>query len=373
MLPRLRYSRCRILLFQGVVEDHFNASSEMTSSLPRSGPNILDKIKYIADNVNETPSLLQRRTIMDQNNLAPRVESVRRFNRFYTKQIGVLSERVLKSQFSLAEARIIYELGRREKATATGLGLELGLDAGYLSRLLAAFKKRGLISRKTSENDGRQSDIWLTEKGRKAFAELNAHSSNEIEELLGRLSRADQNRIVEAMRVIEDLLGAQPERKEVPYVIRPHQPGDMGWVTYRHGVLYNEEYGWDEEFEALVAEITANFIKNFDPKRERCWIAERNGEIAGSVFLVKKSKTVAQLRLLLVEPSARGMGIGKRLVDECVRFARQKEYKKITLWTNSLLIAARHIYEEAEFRLVQEESHHSFGHDLVGQNWELKL
>jgi len=309
---------------------------------------------------------------MAQNDLALRVEWVRRFNRFYTKQIGALSEHLLESQFSLAEARIIYELAQREKATATELGSELGLDAGYLSRLLAAFKKRGLISRKPSETDGRQSVIWLTEKGRKAFAELNGRSHNDIEALLGGLSPVDQGRLIEAMRVIEGLLGAQPERK-VPYIIRPHQPGDMGWVTHRHGVIYNEEYGWDEEFEALVAEITAKFIRNFDPKRERCWIAERGGEAVGSVFLVKRSQTVAQLRLLLVEPSARGMGVGKRLVDECLRFARQSGYKKVMLWTNSLLDAARHIYEEAGFRLVQEEPHHSFGHDLVGQNWELKL
>ena len=309
---------------------------------------------------------------MARNDLTPRVDSVRRFNRFYTKQIGALSDHILKSPFSLAEARVIYELAQREKATATELGAELGLDAGYLSRLLAAFKKRSLIARKPSETDGRQSFIWLTEKGRKAFAELNAHSHNEIEALIGRLSPADRNRLIEAMRVIEELLGAQPEQK-VPYIIRPHQPGDMGWVTHRHGVIYNEEYGWDEEFEALVAEIAAKFIRDYDPKRERCWIAERGGEIAGSVFLVKKSKTVAQLRLLLVEPSARGMGIGKRLVGECVRFARQTGYKKIMLWTNSALNAARHIYEEAGFRLVKEESHHSFGHDLVGQNWELKL
>jgi DNA-binding MarR family transcriptional regulator/N-acetylglutamate synthase-like GNAT family acetyltransferase len=309
---------------------------------------------------------------MARNDLAPRVESVRRFNRFYTKQIGLLSEHILKSQFSLAEARVIYELAQREKATATEMGAELGLDAGYLSRLLAAFKKRGLISKKPSETDGRQSVIWLTDKGRKAFTELDAHSHGEVESLLGRLPQADQNRLIDAMRVIEEVLGARPEQK-VPYVIRPHRPGDMGWVTHRHGVIYNEEYGWDEEFEALVAEIAAKFIRNYDPKRERCWIAERGGEIAGCIFLVKKTNTVAQLRLLLVEPSARGMGIGKRLVNECVRFARQTGYKKIALWTNSALHAARHIYEEAGFRLVKEEPHHSFGHDLVGQNWELKL
>jgi DNA-binding MarR family transcriptional regulator/GNAT superfamily N-acetyltransferase len=309
---------------------------------------------------------------MTKDDLAPGVESVRRFNRFYTKQIGVLNDHILKSQFSLAEARVIYELAQREQATATDLGAELGLDAGYLSRLLADFKKRGLIARKPSETDGRQSFIRLTEKGRKAFAELNAHSHREIETLIGRLPPAGRRRLVEAMRVIEEALGARPEQK-VPYIIRQHQPGDMGWVTHRHGVIYNEEYGWDEEFEALVAEIAAKFIRNYDPKRERCWIAERGGEAVGSVFLVKKSKAVAQLRLLLVEPSARGMGIGKRLVDECVRFARQSGYKKIALWTNSVLDAARHIYEEAGFRLVKEEPHHSFGHDLVGQNWELKL
>src|SRR5215813_8114080 len=310
--------------------------------------------------------------MMAQNNLAPHVESVRRFNRFYTKQIGALREHLLKSPFSLTEARIIYELEQREQATATELGGELGLDAGYLSRLLGAFKKRGLIARKPSETDGRQSFIRLTEKGRKAFSELNADSHSEIETLIGKLPPAGRNRLVEAMRVIEETLGARPEQK-VHYIIRQHQPGDMGWVTHRHGVIYNEEYGWDEEFEALVAEITAKFIRNYDPKFERCWIAERGGEIAGCVFLVKKSKTVAQLRLLLVEPSARGMGIGKRLVDECLRFARQSGYKKVMLWTNSVLHAARHIYEEAGFRLVREESHHSFGHDLVEQDWELKL
>jgi DNA-binding MarR family transcriptional regulator/GNAT superfamily N-acetyltransferase len=309
---------------------------------------------------------------MAKNDPGSRIESVRRFNRFYTKQIGVLNERILKSPFSLAEARVVYELAHREKATATELGGELGLDPGYLSRTLAAFKKRGLVGRKPSETDGRQSVLWLTEKGRKAFAEINELSQGEIEALLGRLSAAEQNRLLDAMGVIEGLLGARPEAN-VPYLIRPHRPGDIGWVTHRHGVLYNQEYGWDEEFEALVAEIAAKFILNFDPKRERCWIAERDGEIVGSVFLVKKSKTVAQLRLLLVEPRARGMGIGKRLVNECLRFARQSGYKKVVLWTNSRLDAARHIYQQAGFRLVKEEPHHSFGHDLVGQNWELTL
>ncbi len=303
---------------------------------------------------------------------AQRVESVRRFNRFYTKRIGALDERLLKSPFSLAEARVIYELARREKATATELVGELGLDAGYLSRLLSAFKKRGLVSRKSSDTDGRISVIWLTEKGRKEFTELNERSRDEIKSLLDGLSPTDQDRLIGAMGAIEKLLGAQPEQN-ISYLIRPHRPGDMGWVTHRHGVLYNQEYGWDEEFEAVVAEITAKFIRNFDPKRERCWIAERNGEIVGSVFLVKKSKRVAQLRLLLVEPSARGLGIGKRLVDECVIFARQTGYATIVLWTNSVLHTARRIYEKAGFQLVREETHHSFGHDLVGQVWELNV
>lgn len=309
---------------------------------------------------------------MSKHDLKRHVAVVRGFNRFYTRQIGVLDEHFLKSPYSLAEGRIIYELAQREKATATEVGSALGLDAGYLSRLLADFKKRGLIARKPSETDGRQSLIWLTEKGQKAFAQLDAESHNQIEALLGPLSPSEQSRLIEAMSTIEKLLGAQPEEK-VPYIIRPHQPGDMGWVVHRQAVIYNQEYGWDEQCEALFAEIVANFIKNYDPKRERCWIAERNGEIVGSVFLVKKSKTVAQLRLLLVEPAARGMGIGKRLVNECLRFARQTGYQKITLWTQSALTAARHVYEEAGFRLVHEGKHHSFGHDLTEQTWELKL
>jgi DNA-binding MarR family transcriptional regulator/N-acetylglutamate synthase-like GNAT family acetyltransferase len=309
---------------------------------------------------------------MAKRDTAQHIELVRGFNRFYTRQIGVLNEHLLKSSFSLAEARIIYELAQHEKATATELGSELGMDAGYLSRMLGDFKKRDLIARKPSDADGRQSLIWLTEKGQEAFAQLNAQSHNQIESLIGRLSPPDQRRLVEAMRTIEELLGVRPEQK-VPFIIRPHQPGDMGWIAHRHGVLYNEEYGWDEHFEALVSEIVARFIQNFDAKRERCWIAERNGEIVGSVFLVKKSKTVAQLRLLLVEPSARGMGIGKRLVSECLRFARQTGYKKIVLWTQSVLGAARHIYQEAGFQLVHEGPHRSFGHDLLEQTWELKL
>jgi DNA-binding MarR family transcriptional regulator/N-acetylglutamate synthase-like GNAT family acetyltransferase len=300
------------------------------------------------------------------------VEEVRRFNRFYTQQIGVLREGLLRSPFSLTEVRVLYEISRREDPAAAELCRDLNLDAGYLSRILRDFTRKGLVEKRPSKRDGRQSLLRLTKKGQKEFATLNARQDEEVGAMLDRLTPEDQTRLTNAMQTIHALLGSEPEQK-VPYILRQHQPGDMGWVVHRHGVLYSQEYGWDEHFEALVAQIVADFIKNFDPKRERCWIAERDGEIVGSVFLVKKSKTVGQLRLLLVEPRARGLGIGKRLVDECVRFARQIGYRKIMLWTNDVLDAARHIYEQAGFRLVKEESHHSFGHDLVGQNWELTL
>jgi DNA-binding MarR family transcriptional regulator/N-acetylglutamate synthase-like GNAT family acetyltransferase len=301
-----------------------------------------------------------------------RVEAVRRFSRFYTRHIGVLHEGLLSSPFSLTEVRVLYELAHRDELTASGLGKELGLDAGYLSRILGNFEKRGFVERKASESDGRQSLLRLTAPGREAFAPLDARSRDEIGAMLRRLSPGEQRRLAEAMRSIEALLGARPDRK-VPYLLRPHQPGDMGWVVHRHGVLYASEYGWDERFEALVASIAASFIENFDPKHERCWIAERDGDVVGSVFLVRKSKTVAKLRLLLVDPEARGLGIGARLVGECIRFSRQAGYRKVMLWTNSILLAARHLYEEAGFRRTHEEPHRSFGHDLIGETWELRL
>jgi len=301
-----------------------------------------------------------------------RVQLVRRFNRFYTKQIGLLREGYLESPFSLTQVRVLYELAHRETPTATELGKELGLDAGYLSRILRSFEKHGLILRTPSKSDGRQTLLALTEAGRRAFAPLQTRSHDQIGAMLGKLSTAEQARLLEAMRAIEQLLGARPER-QTPYLLRPVQPGDIGWVVYRHGALYAQEYGWDERFEALVASIVAKFIEHFDPRKERGWIAEKDGEIVGSVFLVKQSKTVAKLRLLLVEPKARGLGIGARLVDECVRFARHARYRKLTLWTNSVLVAARHLYEKAGFRLIHTERHHSFGHDLVGETWELPL
>ena len=300
------------------------------------------------------------------------VEAVRQFNRFYTQQIGVLREGLLDSPFSLTEVRVLYELAHRDQPTATELSRELDLDAGYLSRILRDFHKKGMIEKRPAKSDGRQSLIRLTRKGQKEFAALDRGSHDEISAMLGRLSEEEQRCLTEAMQRIRTTLGAAPAAK-VPYIIRHHGPGDMGWVVHRHGVLYAREYKWDERFEALVAEIVADFIKHLDPKRERCWLAERDGEVVGSIFLVKKSKTVARLRLLLVEPKARGLGIGNRLVDECIRFARQAGYRKVTLWTNDVLVAARRIYERAGFVLVREEKHHSFGQDLVGQNWELKL
>ncbi len=301
------------------------------------------------------------------------IPAVRSFNRFYTRQIGVLREGLLQSRFSLAEVRVLYEIAHREQPTASELCQQLGLDPGYLSRILRGFEKRGLVRKSASQKDGRQSLLELTTRGRETFATLNLRQNAEIATWLRRLPVSEQARLVQAMRVIESVLGAGPEPK-TSYILRPHQPGDMGWVVHRHGVLYALEYGYDETFEALVAEIAAKFIQHFDPKRERCWIAERDGEVVGSVFLVKKSKTVAKLRLLLVEPSARGLGIGKRLVGECLRFARQAGYKKIVLWTQSELPAARHIYQQAGFRLVKQEKHRSWGRDdLVSQIWELKL
>ncbi|MBE9102177.1 bifunctional helix-turn-helix transcriptional regulator/GNAT family N-acetyltransferase [Vacuolonema iberomarrocanum] len=300
------------------------------------------------------------------------VEAVRHFNRFYTHQIGVLHEGILKSSFSLTEARVMFELSTRQDSTATELANTLSLDMGYLSRILRNLQKRGLIDKQPSATDGRQSILTLTEQGHSAFATLNACSRNEIEAMLHPLAPTEQTRLVKAMQTIEGLLGS-PAKPEVPYILRSHQPGDMGWVIHRHGVLYAEEYGWDETFEALVANIAAQFIQDYDPKRERCWIAERDGEVVGSVFLVKQSDDVAKLRLLIVDPKARGLGIGKRLVAECIRFARQVGYSKITLWTNSTLLAARHIYENAGFRLVHEEEQHSFGSDWVAETWDLEL
>jgi DNA-binding MarR family transcriptional regulator/GNAT superfamily N-acetyltransferase len=306
------------------------------------------------------------------SDLEQRVGAVRRFNRLYTQRIGVLQDGFLQTPYSLAEARVLYELAHREKPTATEIAAELGLDHGYLSRILRGFGERGLVVKTASPNDRRQSLLSLTTKGRMAFAPLDQRSQSDVADMIGKLSAADQDRVVAAMRTIESVLGEKPA-PDVPYILRPPRPGDMGWIVSRHGALYGEEYGWDERLEALCAEITAAFVRNYDPKRERCWIAERDGENVGSVLLVKDAEEVARLRLLLVEPKARGLGIGARLVEECVRFAREARYKKITLWTHSVLTAARHIYEQNGFKLVDTKTHDEFGKTLVGETWDLEL
>jgi DNA-binding MarR family transcriptional regulator/N-acetylglutamate synthase-like GNAT family acetyltransferase len=307
-----------------------------------------------------------------QTETEQRIATVRRFNRFYTKQIGLLGEGYLETPFSLTEARVLYELAHRERPSATELARELALDAGYLSRILRGFERRRLLTRTRSKSDARQSHLALTARGRAAFAPVDARSREDISTLLARLGPAEQRRLIDAMRTIETMLGGAPGAK-ASYVLRPHQPGDMGWVVHRHGALYAQEYGFDERFESLVAGVVARFVQRYDPRRERCWIAEKDGEIVGSVFLVRRSRSVAQLRLLLVEPKARGLGIGERLVTECVRFARQAGYRTITLWTNSVLRAARHLYQAAGFRRVHREKHRSFGRALVGETWELSL
>jgi DNA-binding MarR family transcriptional regulator/GNAT superfamily N-acetyltransferase len=306
------------------------------------------------------------------DDLEARVEAIRRFNRLFTRWIGVLREGLLHSSYSLTEARVLFELANREELSASELVRELGLDPGYMSRTLGGLERQGLVEKVRSETDGRRRILSLTAEGEEAFEVLDSRSREEVSEMLGGLSEEEQRRLLEAMRTIEGIFEKGLKFSE-PFVLRPHEPGDMGWVVYRHGVLYAGEYGWDERFEALVARIVADFIDGYDPKKERCWIAEMGGDRVGCVFVVKATDTVAKLRLLLVEPEARGVGLGSRLVEECIRFARNRGYEKLTLWTNSVLDAARHIYEEHGFVLVEEEEHHSFGHDLVGQNWELAL
>jgi DNA-binding MarR family transcriptional regulator/GNAT superfamily N-acetyltransferase len=331
--------------------------------------NFVDNFSKLDDSSN----YLDASHVMGDAELDGRVEAVRRFNRFYTRRIGVLHKRLLGSSLSLTEGRVLYELAQREPATATALAQELGLDEGYLSRILNGFGKRGLIEKRASDRDGRQIILALTGQGREMFAAIDARSHDEVAAMLRELSGADQGRLVAAFETVERLLGGGRKPGEPSYILRPHQPGDMGWIIHRHGVLYAEEYGLDETFEALVARVAATFIDNFDVRRERCWIAERDGEIVGSVLLVKDGDEIAKLRLLYVEPKARGLAIGRRLVDECIGFARRTGYRKITLWTNDVLVSARRIYQAAGFHLVREEPHHSFGRDLVGQYWELPL
>lgn len=300
---------------------------------------------------------------MSTDPLAERTEIVRRFNRFYTHQIGVLHEHLLDSAFSLTEVRILYELAHQAQLTSADLCRELGLNAGYLSRVIAGFEKQGLIAKTRSPTDARAAQLQLTEQGQRTLAPLVDASRREVAAMLARLPQAAQQELVDAMGQIQHLLGEASKN----YMLRHPQPGDMGWIIHRQAVLYAQEYGWNNEYEALAAEILAKFLRDFDPACERCWIAEKDGKVVGSVFIVRQDAATAKLRLLYVDPCARGLGIGSRLVDECLRFSRQAGYTKMVLWTNNVLTGARRIYDQAGFQLVEEEAHHSFGKDLIGQ------
>jgi DNA-binding MarR family transcriptional regulator/GNAT superfamily N-acetyltransferase len=301
-----------------------------------------------------------------------RVDAVRRFNRFYTQHLGVLQDGWLDSPFSLTEARVLYEIRQRESATATDIARDLGLDAGYLSRILRRFHKAGLIRKEVSSDDARQSFLSMTARGNNAFAPLERQTERQVGAVLTRLRVAERDRLVSAMRTVERLTTpAQPNKSEI--ILREPRPGDLGWVVGRHAELYAEEYGWAENFEGLCAQIVADFVNKFDAKRERCWIAEMDGDNVGCVFLVKDTEDVARLRLLLADPIARGRGLGKRLTEECVRFAGERGYGRITLWTHSVLTAARHIYQQAGFTLTSSEKKRSFGQDVISEHWDLVL
>jgi DNA-binding MarR family transcriptional regulator/GNAT superfamily N-acetyltransferase len=297
------------------------------------------------------------------------IAAVRAFTRFYTRKLGVLDQQLLKSPFSLSEARVLYELATNENLAAKEIGIELGLDPGYLSRIIQNFDEKGLITRKPLATDRRQYLLGLTAKGRQAFAKLDRSSHDEVAAMLAALPRGDGTRLIAAMAAIERLLGGSA----APAILREPGPGDMGWVVQSHGSLYASEYGFDASFEGLVAEITAKFLASFDASRERCWIADLDGTPVGSIFLVRHTDDIAKLRLLLVDPAGRGQGLGKRLVAECISFAQACGYRKITLWTQSILAAARRIYRDAGFELVATEPHRSFGQSLIGETWEREL
>jgi DNA-binding MarR family transcriptional regulator/N-acetylglutamate synthase-like GNAT family acetyltransferase len=300
------------------------------------------------------------------------VAAVRAFNRFYTRKLGVLDQQLLNSPYSLSEARVLYELAYREEPSAKEIGGALGLDAGYLSRIVQNFDEAGLITRTPLPSDRRQYRLALTVKGRQTFAKLERSMRDEVAAMLAKLPHDGKARLIGAMAEIERLLG-EAGSSSAPAILREPRPGDMGWVVQSHGAFYAREYGFDSSFEALVAEIAAKFLASFDASRERCWIAEIEGQQVGSIFLVRHTDDVAKLRLLLVDPAGRGHGLGYRLVGECVAFAKACGYRRITLWTQSILIAARRIYQDAGFKLVATEPHRSFGQDLIGETWELEL
>lgn len=301
-----------------------------------------------------------------------RIGAIRAFNRFYTRKIGLLRAGHLGSDLSLTEVRVLYELAQREQLLAADLVRELELDAGYVSRIVARFQKKGWLTRRRSSEDARKAHLALTERGRKAFGALDVRQHDEIGALLAPLPAPQQVQLQHCLETAHSLLsGVQSRAGET--TLREHRPGDIGWIVQKHGELYAREYGWNQEFEALVAEICTSFLRSFDPSGERCWIAERDGVAAGCIMLVRHSRTVAKLRLLLVDPQHRGQGVGELLVDECLRFARACGYRKIVLWTQSVLVGARRIYEAKGFRLVGTETHERFGPKLVGETWELPL
>lgn len=300
------------------------------------------------------------------------IAAVRGFNRFYTRQLGLLERGLLGSNFTLTEARVLYELAHRKASTASEIGKDLGLDLGYLSRVLKKFERHHLIERTRSSSDGRQQRLKLTRKGHDAFDPLNRAAKAQIANMIEPMTQDQRRELVEAMWKAQRLL--RPDSAPAPsYCLRTLRTGDIGWIIHRQAVLYAQEYGWDETYEHLITDILANFVRDYVPEAERAWVAEAEHKVVGSVFLVRASPTLARLRLLYVEPEARGLGIGRHLVRECIDFARNRGYRKLSLWTNDVLSSARRIYETAGFELIKEEHHHSFGKDLVGQTWELPL
>lgn len=325
---------------------------------------IIDSVNYIDDVVRMTPAYPA------DIPLPQAAATVRRFNRFYTRQMGLLDQELHRSGRSLTEARVLYELAHNEHLTAADLVSNLEIDAGYLSRMLKKFESQDLIGKTASQKDKRASFLYLTDKGRHCYETLDRLSQGAAEALLSAIEAPKRHALLGAMQNIQSALAAEPE---APILLRPHRTGDMGWIVYRQAELYAREYGWDNSYEALICEIAAQFLREYKPLRERCWIAEKNACIVGSVFLIEAAAEIAKLRLLYVEPGVRGQGLGRRLVDECIQFARERGYRRLELWTNHVLVAARRIYESAGFELVREEPHHSFGHDLIGQTWALDL
>jgi DNA-binding MarR family transcriptional regulator/GNAT superfamily N-acetyltransferase len=313
-------------------------------------------------------------TSLPSATIEERVAAVRRFSRFYTNVLGLLEEGLLETPYSLTETRVMFELAAAGQPMDTsGLRRRLNIDPGYLSRVLAQLQKAGLIARQQSPTDGRRQLVGLTEPGREVFRDLDQRSSDQVSELLSRLPESRQRDLARAMSLVQNILDDSPLERPAAYVLRSPGPGDLGWVVRQHGLLYADEYHFDAEFEALVARIVADYANDHDPRREAAWIAEVNGEPAGSVFCVREDDRSARLRLLLVDPAARGLGIGARLVAECVSFARRAGYAEIVLWTNDILTAALHVYQAAGFQLAEEERHQSYGHELTGQTWRLSL